>query len=146
MIPKRTNQRPAIGDEEATAIEVREHPLVRIETVAIRQFQAVQQGAELRTNGRRAGQGRIDMQPDIVPATDLADAPQRIEAQRRRRPGRRAGEEGPAARGNVGGDCLGEAVGPHRPLIVDLNAAKGAAPSPATRSPFSTEECVCVEA
>ena len=61
---------------------------------------------------------------DVVPAADLADAPQRIEAQRRRRARRGADEARPAACRNVGGHGLGQAVGPHGPLLVDLDAAK----------------------
>ena len=42
----------AIGHEEAVAVEVGEHPLVRIEAVAIGQLEAVEEVAELGADGR----------------------------------------------------------------------------------------------
>ena len=91
------DQRPAVGHKEATAIEIREHPLVRIEAVAIGEFQAVVHGAELRADGavpamphRRAARRRAGGR--------FADLAQRVEAQRRSGARRGADETGPAAR------------------------------------------------
>ena len=63
----------AVGHEEAVAVEVGEHPLVRVEAVAVGQFQAVVEVAELGAEAGRAGQGRVDVQPEAVLAADAAD-------------------------------------------------------------------------
>ena len=48
------DERFAVGDVEAIAIEIREHPFMRIEAVAVRKLNAGLGVAKLRTNRRRS--------------------------------------------------------------------------------------------
>src|SRR5204863_1420118 len=58
------NQVLAIGHIKTVTIEVREHPLMRIEAVAVGEFHAVMEEAELRTESGGAAHGGIDVQPE----------------------------------------------------------------------------------
>ena len=60
----------AIGDVEAVAVEVGEHPLVGIEAVTVGEFHAVVKEAELRTEGSGATHRGIGVQPEIVVFAD----------------------------------------------------------------------------
>ena len=51
---QRLDERLAVGDPEAVAVEVGEHPLMRIEVVAVGEFDSVLQMAELRAERGRA--------------------------------------------------------------------------------------------
>ena len=56
----------AIIDEKRIAVEVREHPLVGVESVAISRLDTVIDEAEFRADGRRPGHRRVDVQPEPV--------------------------------------------------------------------------------
>ena len=63
---QRADQRGPVGHEEAVAVEIGEHPLVRIEAIAVGQFQAGEELAELGAQAGRAGQGPVDVQPESL--------------------------------------------------------------------------------
>ncbi len=57
------DQNLAIGDVETIAIEIGEHPLMRIEAVAVGVFESILEVAELGAKGSRAGHRGIDVEP-----------------------------------------------------------------------------------
>jgi len=76
---QRVDQSGAVRHIEAIAIEVGEHPLVRVEAIAVGEFEAVMDEAELRAHRGRAAHRRIHVQPDAVLAAELADREDRID-------------------------------------------------------------------
>jgi hypothetical protein len=55
------NQVPAIGYEEAIAIEVGEHPFMRVERVAVGKLDAIVNEAKFRTKRGRTAHGGVYM-------------------------------------------------------------------------------------
>src|SRR5271165_6243046 len=76
---QRIDQRLAVCNIEAIAVEVGEHPLMRIEGVAVSKFNSVLNVAKFRTNRGRAGHRGIYMQPEAVFSTDRTHRGQRIQ-------------------------------------------------------------------
>ena len=60
---QRLNQRLPIRDPETTAIEIRAHPFMRIEIVAVSELNPILEMPELRTHHRGPRHCRVDMQP-----------------------------------------------------------------------------------
>src|SRR5882672_5791938 len=67
------DQRPAVGKKERAAIEVGEHPLVRIEAVAIGKFQTVLNPAKFFAQSGSARHRGVDMEPNTLLAADGPD-------------------------------------------------------------------------
>src|SRR5579864_3501529 len=75
---ERLGEFPAVAHVKAGAIEVGEHPLVAIKTVAVGQFQPIMDVAEFPTKSSRPRMSRVHMQPDLVLTADRADLGQGI--------------------------------------------------------------------
>src|SRR5580704_10426528 len=70
---QRANERCSVAHIEAVAIKIREHPLMRIETVAVGQLDAVVRPAKFRAEGGRARHSRINVQPETVFTRNCGD-------------------------------------------------------------------------
>src|SRR4029450_13028814 len=88
------DERRPVRDPECVAIEVREHPLVRVEAVAVGELEPVMNPAELGAEPRSAAHRRVHVKPQTVAATNLADRPQGIDRIRRGRADGGGYEEG----------------------------------------------------
>src|SRR5450755_3538233 len=67
---ERLDQVLSIGDVEYVAIEVGEHPFMRVEGVAVGKFDAIVDETEFRAQRGRAAHGGVHVQPEVVLATD----------------------------------------------------------------------------
>ena len=93
----------AVAVEQHRAQRRHEHHLVGVADDAVGLLDAGEQVAMPRAERQRAAVGRIDVQPDFVPAADVGDVGERIErADRRRARGGRDGDHRHAARPQVG--------------------------------------------
>src|SRR5579872_2594148 len=86
------DQSLAIRDIKAVAIEIGEHPLMRIERVAVRKFYSVVRVAELRAQRGCPRHRSVNVEPKVILLADTADFGKRIDCVRGRRPDRRAHE------------------------------------------------------
>ena len=116
-----SRQRPAIGHKETTAIEIREHPFVRIKAVAVRQLQAALYLTKFRTQRRGSGHSRVHVQPQFVLLANPSDCLQRIKRQRRSGSDRGAYEERELAGAFVFLDRFLEQFRPHGEVRVHVN-------------------------
>ena len=74
------DERGAVGDVEAVAVEVGEHPLMRVKAVGVSQLQAVVDVPEFGAQSRSAAHGAIHVQPEAVLAAEAAQFGERVEA------------------------------------------------------------------
>ena len=96
----------AVAVEQHRAQGRHEHHLVGVADDAVGLLDAGDQVAMPLAERQRAAVGRIDVQPDFVPAANFGDVGERIErADRRRARGRRDGDDRHAARPQVGAAC-----------------------------------------
>ena len=121
---KGSGQRAAIGDIQTAAIEVRQQPLVRIEAVAVGEFEAGKQGATFRQQRGAAGHRGVDVQPQALLAADAADGRQRVAGQRRGGADSRADERRRMAGRAIGFNLRRECVRIQREVRVDRNLAQ----------------------
>src|ERR1700735_5147629 len=110
-----------VSDVEAGAVEIREHPFVRVETIAIGEFEGVLKVTKLRAQRGGAGHGRIHMQPDAMFLADFSDGGKWIESQRRCGANCGTYKERNAARSFVFFDCQFEEFRAHAKLIVNAD-------------------------
>ncbi len=120
---QRFDQRGTVGDVEERTVEVREHPLVRVERVRIDEFETVLEVSELVADHRRPRIGGVHVMPDPVGSCDLPDLPDGVDGRRRGRSDGRHDGDGDQPRGDVGLDRSFERVGSHRVPAVDGNEA-----------------------
>ena len=73
------NQICTIRDVKTIAVEVGEHPFVRVETVAVSQFESILYVAELGAEGGGASHSGVDVQPETLITADLANLWERVE-------------------------------------------------------------------
>ena len=115
------NQRLAVGDPEAVAVEVGEHPFMRIEVVAVGEFDAALQVAEFRAEHGGARHGRVHMQPQIVLAADFADRGDRVHGVGRSRAHRGAHHARSQSGAAVRVDLARQGVRAHGEILVDFD-------------------------
>ena len=113
-----------IGNVKAIAIEIREHPFVRIEAVAVRQLQTALYLTKFRTKRRRSRHSRVHVQPQLVLLANPSDCLQRIKRQRRSGSDRGAHEERQLAGAFVFLDRFLEQFRPHGEVRVHVNQAQ----------------------
>jgi hypothetical protein len=121
---QRTDEHGPVGHEKGVAVEVGEHPLVRVEAVAVGRFEAVVDRAQLRAERRGAGHGGVDVQPEVLGAADAADLGQRVDGPGRGRADRGGHEERLAAGGPVAADRLGQRLRAHGEPLVDFDRSQ----------------------
>ena len=121
---QRLDQLLAVGDIEAVAIEVGEHPFVRVEAVAVGEFHAIVNKAKLRAERGRAAHGGIDVQPEIVLAADAGNFAHGVDRVRRRRADGCADEAGNQAGLNVSFDVPCQRFGTHGEVLVHFDVAQ----------------------
>ncbi len=114
----------AIGHIKTVTIEVREHPLMRIEAVAVGEFHAVMEEAELRTESSGAAHRGIDVQPQIVFSAKSADFAYGVDCIGRGCADGCANEAGNKAGFFVGIDLASERVDTEREILIHFNGAK----------------------
>ena len=119
-----------IGDEEAIAVEGREHPLVRVETVAVCRFKPSVDESKLRAQSGSPRHRRIDVEPQPFLAADSPDLGKGIDRVRRRRPDGRRHEEGDLTRRPIRRNPRCQCVRPHGELPVDIDQVKVLPPDP----------------
>ena len=105
---------------ERRAVHRREQPLVRVDDERVGALAAVEAPAELRADRRRAGVGRVDVQPDARLLTAARELGHGVDGRRRRRPDRR----------DDGGRVVEREVRAHPELVVDLDLAELEADEP----------------
>ena len=121
---ERTDESVAVRDPETVAVEVREHPLVRVEAIAVGEIEPVVHSPELGAERGRPRHGRVDVEPDAFVATDPSDLGHRVDRVRRSRPHRRADEAGQLSGAAVLRDPSRERVRPHREAVVDVDQSQ----------------------
>ena len=97
---------------------------MRVEIVAVGEFDSILQMAKLGADRGRARHGCIHMQPKIVLLRDLGDLRDRIHRVRRCCADRGADQAGEQAGALVGFDLPGEIVGPHCKIFVHVDGAQ----------------------
>ena len=125
---ERADQRGAIRDPEAVAVEVGEQPLVRIEGVAVRVLDPVVETPVLGADGCAARMRGVDVQPDACAAADLADGADRIDGARRSRAHGGAHHRRHRTGRTVRGNRRFQRVDAHRVTIVGIDEAQVGAP------------------
>src|ERR1700682_2436532 len=118
---ERTDQMAAVGDIKATTVEVRKHPFVRIEAVAVGKFHSVMDEAELGAKGGGSAHRGVHVQPQVVLATNGGDRTYRIDRVRGSRSYGRAYEAWDQARLFVGFYLTSKGVSREREILVDFN-------------------------
>ncbi len=121
---ERADQVAAVSDIEASAIEVRQHPLVRIETVTVGKFQAIMDKTKLRAEGGGSAHGRVYVQPEIVFAAEGADLAHGVDGGRRSRTDGRADKTGDHSCLLVRFDLAGKVVSSHGKVLIDRDHAQ----------------------
>ena len=124
---QRVDQALAVGHVEAVAVEVGEHPLVRVEAVAVGLLQAGVDPAEFGAQASGAGHGRIHVQPDAVLPADAADGGQGIDSMGGGGAHSGADEAGGQSGLAVLGELAGQGRRAHGELRVDVDQPQVAA-------------------
>ena len=125
---QRLDQCGAVGNPEAAAIEVGEQPLVRVEGVAARQLQPVDEAPVLGADGGAARVRGIDVKPDVLAAADLADGTHGIHGAGRRRADGGADHRGHGPGGAIRGDRRLQRIDAHRIPLVGVDEPQVVAP------------------
>ena len=105
-------------------VEAGAHPLVRVEDDGVGALDALPHPAVLGADHRRAGERRVDVQPQAVARAEGGDAGHRVERRGRGRADRGDHGAGPAAGRQVLVDRALQQVQPERVLVVGLDEAQ----------------------
>ena len=113
-----------VADVVGGEVEPRAHPLVRVEDDGVGALHALPHPAVLRADHGRAGERRVDVEPEAVALAEGGDAGHRVERRGRGRADRGDHGAGPAAGRQVVLDGALEQVEPERVLVVRLDEAQ----------------------